>query len=403
MSALPTSSRRLQIGITLLGTSLFALLALPVVVSPGATAKTPGKTYCYNRICHRVLTLAQTRRAVGKRKSLIASYYSHCKVDRFNPCGLTSSGAKFRPSHADNAASPIYPNGTKLLVWNPANKRAAVIRIDNAGPYWRNRTLDLSRAAAQKLGFRHRGVARLVVQVLSAPSRREATYRRHRTYAPVKGYLGRFASIASASQVTSSRAIKPATSIVQTTSKAKRKTETKTVNIANVVLPVKNVYLAERRIWLARMVETGSVSVGLSIRPKVRLPLRSVRKPTVARSKSIRSKRRKVAALAIQSSRKFKRKSKARQPQASRKKSASISTTQKKRLIRKVRKNNKPVTPIKKKTVKAPSTVAKALPKLTGKPNTSPAAKPAAKQAVRPVRAKMVWRRNILGISKAGT
>ena len=47
----------------------------------GANAKTPGKTYCYNRVCHRVLTLAETRRAVGKRRSVVASYYSHCKVD----------------------------------------------------------------------------------------------------------------------------------------------------------------------------------------------------------------------------------------------------------------------------------------------------------------------------------
>lgn len=178
------------------------LLILPFSAASDATAKTPGKKYCFNGKCHRVLTLAETQSRVGRRQSLIASFYSDCKVDRYNPCGLTSSGAVFRPHRDDNAASPIYPNGTKLLVWNPANKHAAIVRIDNAGPYKGNRTLDLSRAAAKKLGFLHRGVARLAVQVVSAPSRQEATYRRRRVYAAVPGYIGRFPTLEMAAATT---------------------------------------------------------------------------------------------------------------------------------------------------------------------------------------------------------
>ena len=166
----------------------------------GAQAKTPGKTYCFLRVCHRVLTLSETRRRVGKRHPVIASHYNDCRRDRFNPCGLTSSGAVFRANQPDNAASPIYPNGTRLLVWNPRNKRTVEVRINNAGPYWGRRTLDLSRAAADKLGFRRQGVARLMVQVLSAPTRRQARYRRYRKYAPVRGYVGRFASMDAAAR-----------------------------------------------------------------------------------------------------------------------------------------------------------------------------------------------------------
>lgn len=160
-----------------------------------AEAKTPGKTYCYNRVCHRVKTLAETKAMVGKVETLHTSHYDDCKKDRFNPCGLTSSGERFRANMPDNAASPIYPNGTVLLVWSPATKKSAVVRVNNAGPYWRNRKLDVSRATAQKLGFASRGVAQLKVRVLAAPTRAEATYKRNRRYAAVPGYIGAFASL----------------------------------------------------------------------------------------------------------------------------------------------------------------------------------------------------------------
>lgn len=160
-----------------------------------AEAKTPGKTYCYNGVCHRVKTLAETKALVGKVETLHTSHYDDCKKDRFNPCGLTSSGEVFRANTPDNAASPTYPNGTVLLIWSPATKKSAVVRVNNAGPYWRNRKLDVSRATAQKLGFAGQGVAQLKVRVLAAPTRAEASYKRNRRYAPVPGYIGAFASL----------------------------------------------------------------------------------------------------------------------------------------------------------------------------------------------------------------
>ena len=92
---------------------------------------------------------------VGRTGFLKVSFYDDCRIDRFNACGLTSSGAVFRPDLTDNAASPIFPDGTVLLVFNPENKRAAVLRVNSAGPYWGDRKLDVSRAAADKLGFKN--------------------------------------------------------------------------------------------------------------------------------------------------------------------------------------------------------------------------------------------------------
>ncbi len=159
-----------------------------------AEAKTPGKTYCYHGVCHRVKTLAETEAMIGEEETVIASHYDDCSKDRFNPCGLTSSGEVFRPNTPDNTASPIYPDGTKLLVWNPKTQQALVVRVNNAGPYHRNRRLDLSRAAAAKLGFEGQGVAEVRVRVVEAPTPEEAKYSEKRNYAPVPGDIGTFAS-----------------------------------------------------------------------------------------------------------------------------------------------------------------------------------------------------------------
>lgn len=172
----------------------FAAVITPALVST-AEAKTPGKTYCFNGTCHRVNTIAEMAALVGKDESFSTSFYDDCKRDRYNPCGLTSSGEVFHADTPDNAASPIYPDGTILLVFNPANGKAATVRVNNAGPYHGKRKLDVSRATAEALGFKKRGVADLQVRVVSAPAESEARYKKHRQYAPVPGSLGHFASL----------------------------------------------------------------------------------------------------------------------------------------------------------------------------------------------------------------
>ncbi|RUO97885.1 MAG: hypothetical protein EKK30_14215 [Hyphomicrobium sp.] len=176
------------------GIAVLALAYLVLAFGP-ADAKTPGKTYCFNGTCHRVLSIPEMVAIVGHDEVFQASYYDDCRRDRLNPCGLTSSGEAFRPNEADSAASPIYPDGTILLVRNPDNGSTAVVRVNNAGPYWRQRKLDVSRAAAVKLGFAGEGVANLEVRVMSAPSIVDATYKRNRRYAPVPGPIGTFASL----------------------------------------------------------------------------------------------------------------------------------------------------------------------------------------------------------------
>jgi rare lipoprotein A (peptidoglycan hydrolase) len=181
-------------GIALSASALGGVL-LPVKFATPAEAKTPGNTYCYYGVCHRVKTIEETKALVGVEETITASHYDDCSKDRYNPCGLTSSGERFHPDRPDNTASPIYPDGTMLLVWSPETERALVVRVNNAGPYWGDRVLDLSRAAAEKLGFDGKGVATLKVRVVKAPDPEEATYVENRNYRPVPGDIGEYDSL----------------------------------------------------------------------------------------------------------------------------------------------------------------------------------------------------------------
>ncbi len=172
-----------------------AALIVSVAAVPAADAKSPGTRYCFHGLCYRVGTLAQTDTLVGWRGYVIASYYDSCHRDPLNPCGLTSSGAVFRADLPDNAASPLLPDGTVILAYNPKTGDASVLRINNAGPYSGKRKLDVSRAAAEKLGFLKQGTAALVIIVLQSPTRSEASYERRRVYPKVPGYLGNFATV----------------------------------------------------------------------------------------------------------------------------------------------------------------------------------------------------------------
>jgi rare lipoprotein A len=58
------------------------------------------------------------------------------------------------------------PFGTRVKVENLRNGRAVVVRINDRGPFVRNRVIDVSKGAAQKLGFIKAGVTNVRVTVL---------------------------------------------------------------------------------------------------------------------------------------------------------------------------------------------------------------------------------------------
>ncbi len=82
----------------------------------------------------------------------------------------TASGEPYNPNEM-TAASKKLPIGTLVKVKNPENGRSVVVRINDHGPYVSGRSMDLSEAAARKLGMTHAGVMRLAVTPVSSKSK----------------------------------------------------------------------------------------------------------------------------------------------------------------------------------------------------------------------------------------
>lgn len=68
----------------------------------------------------------------------------------------TASGERMNPA-AMTAAHKSLPLGSRVEVTNKRNGRSVVVRINDRGPYIRGRIIDLSKAAARRLGFVDRG------------------------------------------------------------------------------------------------------------------------------------------------------------------------------------------------------------------------------------------------------
>ncbi len=68
----------------------------------------------------------------------------------------TASGERMNPS-AMTAAHRSLPFGTKVRVTNKKNGKSVIVRINDRGPFIKGRVIDLSKAAAGKLGFIGRG------------------------------------------------------------------------------------------------------------------------------------------------------------------------------------------------------------------------------------------------------
>jgi rare lipoprotein A len=64
----------------------------------------------------------------------------------------TASGERMNPS-AMTAAHRSLPFGTKVKVTNKKNGKSVFVRINDRGPFIKGRVIDVSKGAAQKLGF----------------------------------------------------------------------------------------------------------------------------------------------------------------------------------------------------------------------------------------------------------
>jgi rare lipoprotein A len=86
---------------------------------------------------------------------------------------ITASGASFDDREL-TAAHRTLRLGTKVKVTNLNNGRSVVVRVTDRGPWIRGRLIDVSRAAAERLGFKHRGLAPVKVTVIRNSQERHA-------------------------------------------------------------------------------------------------------------------------------------------------------------------------------------------------------------------------------------
>lgn len=80
----------------------------------------------------------------------------------------TASGAPF-DQHALTAAHPTLPLGTRATVTNLATGASVDVVVNDRGPYVYGRDIDLSRAAAQAIGFVRAGLAAVRIEVVVDP------------------------------------------------------------------------------------------------------------------------------------------------------------------------------------------------------------------------------------------
>lgn len=95
----------------------------------------------------------------------IASWYDCAQPGECSRHKVTASGERFNPN-AMTAAHRTLPFGTMVRVTDQRTGRSVVVRINDRGPFVRGRVIDLSRAAARRIGMG--GLARVRVEVVSS-------------------------------------------------------------------------------------------------------------------------------------------------------------------------------------------------------------------------------------------
>ena len=87
--------------------------------------------------------------AMPEATATIASWYDCAKPGECSKSKITANGEKFNPN-ALTAAHKTLPFGTKVRITYKG--RSVVVRINDRGPFIKGRHIDLSRAAARKIG-----------------------------------------------------------------------------------------------------------------------------------------------------------------------------------------------------------------------------------------------------------
>lgn len=138
----------------------YGVSASPRVVAAGQPVPKGGGTY---RVGKPYVVAGKTyvpKEPKSYRAEGLASWYG----DDFHG-RLTANGEVF-DMHSIAAAHPTLPMPSYVRVTNLANNRSMVVRVNDRGPYHGNRVIDVSHRAADMLGFKSTGTARVRVDYI---------------------------------------------------------------------------------------------------------------------------------------------------------------------------------------------------------------------------------------------
>lgn len=152
--------------------SLTVVFALSAVLSACAQMRFGGELAKQGR-----RTAAGGIYKIGNPYKIDGEWYYPRENRNYDNVGIASwYGPKFQGRRTANgeifdmnlltAAHPTLPMPVMVQVTNLQNGRSVKLRVNDRGPFKKNREIDLSRRAAEILGFKDRGTARVRVKYL---------------------------------------------------------------------------------------------------------------------------------------------------------------------------------------------------------------------------------------------
>jgi rare lipoprotein A len=140
----------------------YGVAASPRVVEPGQPVPKGGGVYRVGKpyaVGGRLYTPEENGRY---RSEGLASWYG----DDFH--GRLTANGEIYDMGAISAAHPTLPMPSYVRVTNLSTNKSLVVRVNDRGPYHANREIDVSAKAAELLGFRQTGTARVRVEYVGA-------------------------------------------------------------------------------------------------------------------------------------------------------------------------------------------------------------------------------------------
>lgn len=136
----------------------YGVSASPRVIQPGQPVPKGGGAYIVGKpyvIAGKTYYPQENKRYRGEG---VASWYG----DDFH--GRLTANGEIYDMDAISAAHPTLPMPSYARVTNLKNGRSLIVRVNDRGPYHADREIDLSGKAAELLGFRGKGLARVRVE-----------------------------------------------------------------------------------------------------------------------------------------------------------------------------------------------------------------------------------------------